>query len=231
MSITLKTNFMSNDLTSSLCNSLEKSYDKTLREISDSIIPDLIDQNVFHSIPFLSSIISIFRIGNSIKEIHHVKKIAKFLLHIDEMPKEEILKYKHILMKDEEKRMKEIEYLIILLDRYIEEEKAELLSKLYLAFLDNKINWSKFKSLSVALDSICLDDLDVLREWKHSSYASGGENTSSVARLVSSGLMIEEIPMPKFVDEYGGISVKTPSFREYTQTYEGSLFIDCVDNY
>lgn len=71
---------------------------------------------------------SIYKIGNNIHNAHLLKKYACFLdeFNRDSFENGSWNKYKQYF--EESNRKRDIEYLLILLERYIEEDKARLLA-------------------------------------------------------------------------------------------------------
>lgn len=210
---------------------LDDGYEGLLRQIVDSEIPDLLDETLFKGIPILSAMISVYKIGKGVGEIFRLKKTARFLLALNEISDSEKDHYQRRLKWDRKFANKEMEYLLILLDRYIEEEKATVLAKLYYSFLDGRMSFQKFKSLAVALDSIMMEDIKVLKGFRASTNEYGGSESSSLARLVSSGLMMEERPKTATFDGTDLLLPSQSSFREYFATQDGRLFCECLNKY
>ena len=51
------------------------------------------------------------------------------------------LKYQQKFLTDQKFRNQELEYILILIDRYINYEKPQMLAKTYLSYLQNEIDW------------------------------------------------------------------------------------------
>ena len=221
-----------NNFRDSFLLSTDNTYDIVLESIVDSNLSDLLDNGLFAGIPFLSTAISAYKIGKTIRETFHLKKIARFIYgianHLDDRKRE---KYKTKILNDPVFESKEIEFLIILLDRFFEEEKASLLPKFNLAFLDDAISWSGFKSFAVSLDHIMNEDIELLKFSSLSCFENGGEKSGSIARLAAVGLIIEKIHETRFEVDQHTLYPSTFKMHEYILTHHGHIFLHCINSY
>ena len=189
----------------------------------------MVDDACFNSIPILSAVISLYKIGKTINEAFHIKKLARFLLSLQNgIKNKKTEKYKRKILDDEVFAQKQLDYLLIILERYLQEEKADILSKFFLAYLDEEITWNKFLSFSMSLDFLTMDDIKLIGLFSISTYENGGENSSSIARLVANGLFIEKIPEARFAEENSSLIIKQNKFREYILTNDGYIFNECL---
>ena len=222
---------MDTKLSSSLQKTLNHEYNKALKEIVDSDLPALIDGSMFAGIPILSAIIVSFKIGKSVRETSHMRKTARFLLEVAAgKDSGQLQKYIERISEEKDFAEKEIEFIILILDRYFEEEKASLLGKLYSAFLGKKIEWKQFKSFAASLDTIFLEDVDLLKQHTLTTYENGGIDMDSIARLQSVGFIIEKPQDSKMVVSQGQQPyIERNGFRHYVATYSGQLFCNIVE--
>ncbi|MBO6231160.1 MAG: hypothetical protein J6O50_11410 [Ruminiclostridium sp.] len=183
-----------------LDNDLVKSFEESVLADSLDLASDLaevgldsiLDDGVIKDIPIISATIGVFKIGSSIKERHYIKKLVRFIDScnkgiVDKDMKERI-KTKFL---DEKKSKKELEHILLIIDRFIEEEKADMLAKIYIAYLDSKIDWSQFVAYSVVLDRFLPGDYS----YYSSSFNFNVQNNSEIdilLRLSGLGLLIEE---------------------------------------
>ena len=223
---------MDSDFNNAINSILDGEDNEALKTITDSPIPSLIEKACFDSVPVLSLIVSAYRIGKTISETFKLKKLARFLLSFQNGIKDvKRQKFKDRMQDDKVFARKQLDYLLIIIERYLQEEKAEVLSKLFLAYLDEKITWDKFLSYSVSLDFLMIEDIKLLSRFRISVYPYGNENSSSIARLVVSGFFIEGMPKTGFIEENNALVIKQPSFREYVLTDDGHIFNECMENY
>lgn len=73
-------------------------------------------------------------------------------------------KYTHEFSQGTIDRNKELEYILVIIEKFIEEEQAENLAQLYLSYLKGEILWSEFVSYSIIIDRLLPGDLFKLRQ-------------------------------------------------------------------
>ena len=66
----------------SFSGSLTEEVSGCVGEFLEIGIDSLLDDGIWKDIPFISTAVSIYRIGHSIRERHHLKKLAVFLNEI-----------------------------------------------------------------------------------------------------------------------------------------------------
>lgn len=152
--------------------SLVKSFNDSLGSDTADIIGEfaelgldsIMDDGILKEIPFVSTAISMFHIGKSIKERYHIRKMIIFLNEINNhsISEEKRVKYKEKILSDEKKRNQELEYLMVVIDRYLSYDKPKMLAKLYLAYLDDRISWIEFLKYSEVIDRFLHGDCEFL---------------------------------------------------------------------
>ena len=102
-----------------------------ISNIAEVGLDEILQNEFLKDIPVISSLVSIYKIGNNIHNAHLLKKYACFLdeFNRDSFENGSWNKYKQYF--EESNRKRDIEYLLILLERYIEEDKARRLAKIY----------------------------------------------------------------------------------------------------
>lgn len=190
----------------------------------------ILDDGLLKDIPFVSTVISLYKIGNSICARHYLKKLSIFIDEIINSTADEEIeaKYKDKLMSDCKRRNKELEYVLILIDRYIDNKKPKLLAKLYLEFLDTKISWNTFAEMSEIIDRLFVSDLNSLCEFYYHGGVIIKENKVSIAsvlRLLSVGFVEQQTNI--IWHEAGSADTqKSKSDFDYYITDFGKQFID-----
>lgn len=177
----------------SLNDSLTEEISSCIGEFAEIGIDSVIDDGLLKDIPFISTVVSMYKIGNSIRERHHIKKMLLFISSINQgtADSETRAKYREKIKTNTKFRNQELEYITILLDRYIDNRKTELLSKLYLAYLDGDIDWIEFTAYGEVIDRLLMDDLDYLMLDSSSLLVFSGHGDSEALRLSALGLLTE----------------------------------------
>ena len=127
-------------------------------------IDSFLDESLFKDLPLIKTIYGIAKTGVAIREKHLLKKMLVFInqLNNNGISDENYQKYKEKLKSNDKFVFKEIEHVLIIIDRYIEVKKSIILANLYFNYIDKKINWEQFQELSIIVDNIFLSDLNEL---------------------------------------------------------------------
>src|SRR5690606_27114115 len=116
-----------NDFKSSIFSSEATNLAKDYAEIAlDSVLED----GLFKDIPILGSILTLLKIGQSIKEKHLIEKIATFLSCLEDITQEEKDAFLRRLA-DEDKNEELFKKLLLIIDRIDETLKAEIIGNLF----------------------------------------------------------------------------------------------------
>lgn len=127
--------------------------------MSEVGLDTIIEDETLKSIPFVSTAISVYKIGSTIREKHHFKKLIEFIGEINRKVDND--KRKQYIKKFEENKKfqeLELEYIIIILDRYLNYDKPKWLAKLYLSYLDERLSWREFSQYAEIIDSFLPGD-------------------------------------------------------------------------
>lgn len=188
-----------NPLAISFGESITTEVSGCITDFAEIGLDSVMEDGLLKEIPFLSTAISIYRIGQSVHERNHIAKLAAFLNRINEriLSEDDRRRYQEKFRTNAKFRDRELEYILILIDRYINKDKAKLLATLYLAYLDEKIDWNRFAEFSEIIDRLLPADFDCLFEFM----CHGGvdlEKTkieiASVLRLLAVGFVSQEQP-------------------------------------
>lgn len=155
---------MKESLSTSLVDSIGSTTTESLGNFLELALDAILEDGLLKEIPFVSTAISIYKIGKSLTDRHNIKKLAVFLNEINqnianENKREE---YKSKINNDKKKREHELEFLLVILERYIGYEKPAMLAKLYLAYLDKQITWDDLALLAKIVDRFLPGDYDTL---------------------------------------------------------------------
>ena len=186
-----------NPLAISFRDSLTEEVSGCVTDFAEIGLDSVMEDGLLKEIPFLSTAVSLYRMGQSIRERNHIAKLAAFMTRINEgiLSEEDRKRYQEKFQATAKFRDQELEY--ILIDRYISKDKAKLLATLYLAYLDGRIDWNRFAEFSEIIDRLLPADFDCLFEFM----CHGGvelEKTkieiASVLRLLAVGFVSQEQP-------------------------------------
>lgn len=187
-------------------DSLASDITDGVSELVEVGIDAVLEDGIFQEIPLVSTMISLYRIGSSIRDRHNIKKLVSF---VDQMRRgcideETLQKYRGKIVSDEKKCNRELEYILILVDRYISYDKPRMLAKLYLAYLDGEIIWEEFSMYAEVIDRFLLLDCRTLTTESEKIIVPRNRGGESVLRLVALGLMTEETDFSAYRQESDG---------------------------
>ncbi len=126
----------------------------------DSIFAD----EIIKEIPVLKTIAAVCNVGIAINERFFAKKIAVFIkeFHEKTISAEKLDKFKVKLESDSRYRDRVMDHVIVLLDRYIDVEKAKIIARFFSAYINELCSLEQFIEMSSSLDLVFLSDCEVL---------------------------------------------------------------------
>jgi hypothetical protein len=116
----------------------------------------LTDSPIFKEIPVVKTALAVFKTGVAIRERHFVQKVLIFLreLHRGEANQHTVKGFSEQIRSDHAFRDKVASHLLVMIDRYLVAEKAQVLGHLFKAHTNGQISWDDFVSLSMVLDAL-----------------------------------------------------------------------------
>ena len=206
-------------LSVALADSISDEVISCTGDIIEVGLDTIMNDGILKDVPILSTVISLYKIGDSIRERCNLKKIAVFVNELNKgiVSDRKKKEYREKFITNDKFRNQQIEYLLVLIDRYIGYDKPRLLAKLYLAYLDGIIVWEELTMYAEVVDRFLLLDYNTLKSpvEKWIVYRNiGGE---SILRLVALGLMCEITETSSWIErENGHFSVTSESLTKLT---------------
>ncbi len=120
--------------------------DRTLALSEDYLeipLDALTQSDVLKEVPIVKTFLAFIHIGVSYREKSFLRKILKFLAEYNSGSIDEykISDFKNRFESDQKHRDKVLDFLLLELDRINSEEKALILGRLFLAYINDYINW------------------------------------------------------------------------------------------
>lgn len=215
-----------NELTEGLKKSLKEETIASIAPILDGGIACLTDIAILSKIPFISTVNNFYHLGKSIKDYYDYKKLYKFIesVNTNNLTEEEI--EQHISnFNDSEK---ELEYIVIMLDRQSEVDQSDLLGKLYVSYIRGRINWIEFRQYANVIDRLLPGDIEKLYEFhfKEPIELDTKVIESSILRLQGLGLIISYLDDNEVIDE--NVIFATSNEAYYKETAFANKFVECI---
>lgn len=212
------------ELVVSLENSLSSDICNTVGDLAEVGLDAVMDDGVLKDIPILSTVVGLYRIGHTIRERHTIKQLALFVMELDKGCVDE-KKRKIIINRlngDAKRSKQEIEYILVVLDSYLEYEKPQMLARLFIACSQEIITWAEFVEYASMVKQLVPGDKELLKINHHVRKQS---QCRDLLRLTALGLMYEQ-NTPLFPDKDNN-TIKDDE-TSYTITEFGQKFIDIV---
>lgn len=200
-------------------NSLTEEVSDITGEYVELGLDALVEDGLFKDIPIVSTAVAVYRIGKSIREKHHIAKLISFLNEINKgaADGEKREQYREKFTSNEKFRNQELEYILILIDRYISFDKPRMLAKLYLAYLDGLIIWEEFTMYAEVIDRFLLLDCRTLTSNAAVFIVPVKQTGDIVQRLVALGLLVEDSKTTSlFHESKGHVTVRPENVKRFS---------------
>ena len=183
-------------------------------------------EDIIKEIPVLGITVKLGRTITSVNDMFFTKKVLTFVkaIHDQQLNEEKWKKHREKLIRDKRLLDKEIEVILIYLDRQTHYRKSQILGKFYSLYFNEEIDWEDFQVLAEILDAVSVFDFFTLEElYKEKVFVQGRKsNKLALKRLSSCGL----------VDYFNGMlataeddQIKEPYYAKITEV--GSVFVEC----
>ena len=182
------------------CNVVE-SVAKTIANYSGDIVIDFLElaldsffeNPLLRELPIVKTFASIARIGFAIREKHLLRKTIIFInqLNANSIDNAKYEKYKSRIKKKDKKLYSELEIVLIIIDRLVDERKSIILANLFFNYIDRTIDWEDFLELSLIVDNLFINDIPELKMMYEKNAITMNEivNKTSFNRLKNQNLI------------------------------------------
>ena len=188
------------------------------------------EDGILKDIPFVSAAVKFCNITSKVQEKYSFYKLKAFIkeMNAGTVSSEELEKRKQKFLSNANFRKQELEYILILIDRYIGFEKPQMLAKLYLAYLDGSINWITFVKYAECIDRFLPGDQLVL-DSTEIERAKHNDNYDAVSRLEALGLIGRKVEVtPTYHEKEQSLELKNTD--EYSLTGFGWKLKKIIEN-
>ncbi|MBC5995452.1 hypothetical protein EAI30_16310 [Romboutsia ilealis] len=148
-----------------LCYSVEIS-----KECIELYLDNLYDSEIIKSIPVINIITSTLELKESISNYLFCKKLAYFIFNIQDISYNKRVKLYNKITKDDKYFH---EKLFIVLDKFDEVKKADYLARLLKGYMNEIIDYSEFRRISLILTQIYIEDIEYLENHITDEYVYG----------------------------------------------------------
>lgn len=135
-----------------------------LLECAELGIDSILENEGLKSIPVVSTVIGIGKIGQNIHDRNLLKQTLNFIKTFNEgsINHKKLEKYKERINEKSRYAEDELGRVLILLNNTIDVKKSQLLAKIFKAYVEEVINWEQFCEISDVINRLFISDLELL---------------------------------------------------------------------
>lgn len=188
--------------------------------IAEVGIDSIMSDGLLKDIPIVNLLLNASRTFKAIHERNLLKNTALFLdaVNSQKIDDKKVQAYKKKLL-NEKTAERELGCVIVLLDQYVDNIKAQMLGKLFCQYIDRDYSWDKFCELSDILNRLFLDDMPFL----YSIF--GSEDRQAIYHIYKIPYNIKRLESIGLVEPFGEYS----SFGDRLLLSE-NMFAELTDN-
>lgn len=187
-------------------------------------IDQLIGNDILREIPIVNTIVGLGKMAINVRDLYLIKKTVAFIgkLNQNQLSKKKIADHKSRLENDSDRLNKELEFIMVKLDRMNETRKSIVMSNIYLKYIDENIDldWEDFCILTDILERFSIYDYPSLLEMYNRRLVGTGDefNKLGFSRLSSLGL----------IDYVGGMRMRSQAGEDFIAKINplGQFFIE-----
>ena len=188
--------------------------------IAEVGIDSIMSDGLLKDIPIVNLLLNASRTFKAIHERNLLKNTALFLdaVNSQKIDDKKVQAYKKKLL-NEKTAERELGRVIVLLDQYVDNIKAQMLGRLFCQYIDRDYSWDKFCELSDILNRLFLDDMPFL----YSIF--GSEDRQAIYHIYKIPYNIKRLESIGLVEPFGEYS----SFGDRLLLSE-NMFAELTDN-
>ncbi len=220
-----------NELPVALRNSLSNDVEDLAGELLEVSLDSLIKNAVLRDIPIVSTFIDLYKVGHTLHELADYRKLTRFIYEFNQGINDEKERqfYRNALTDDLDRRSKEIEHILILINRQLYEEQSANLARLFISYLDGLIDWYEFLKYSQTLEDFLPGDLEELLKGDRLDLPNSSI-PDSLLRLSSMGLFVFNNKGLDVIDSKGdgNLQLSLDAKVSFVTTNYGNKLIECL---
>ena len=151
-------------LTEDFEKSLYNNSKEILGEYIELGIDSFINDGILKDIPIVNSIVAVLKIGKNIHDRNLLRQTLTFINEFNSgnISKDKLNAYKSTIENNPKKCEAELGKILLLLNNFIDIKKSIMLSRIFKAYINEKINWNTFGDYSEVINRIFMEDVELL---------------------------------------------------------------------
>lgn len=194
-------------ITESFRESIVKNTTDVGVDASEVVLDSFMEEGVLREIPIVKYAVSAYKVMQDIRGMFYLRKLKQFIDSFNEgmVSEEEVQKRREKFSG--KNRDRELTYISIIVDQYLDFYKPAILAKLYLAYLDQIITWREFCTYAEVINRLTGYDIEYFLE-NDSCKMEGNDIPGELLRLIGAGLMNDfQQSSPYLPDGRGGFGM------------------------
>jgi hypothetical protein len=164
--------------------------------MAELIVDKFVEDGMLKDIPVIGTLVDILKLSGSIRDRLFTKKLLCFLSELSNTTSEQRADVLRKVESEKGYRSKIGEKLLYIIDRCEDHTKAQVIARLFAAFINQTLTYSEFFRASSVINNVYLDDLN--------TFISDTEVRSKIDKvgmLLNSGLYYIENPKIRIRDQ------------------------------
>jgi hypothetical protein len=137
---------------------------EAILENVEAVVDASLDNEILKNLPVIGTFFKFLRAGSDIRDRVFAAKILKFLQTLNRLSDEEIRKMGQRIASNPEEAIKVGETIVLVLEKITALDKAEILARLFIAYIFGYFNADEFRRISDAVDQAFIDDIKMFLE-------------------------------------------------------------------
>ncbi|MBO5323797.1 MAG: hypothetical protein J6A88_06835 [Oscillospiraceae bacterium] len=190
------------------------------------------EDSILKEIPFVSTAVKLYSIGSKVHYKHNFYKLKSFITAVNTGTGKpgELEDRKEKFLSTATFRKHELEYLLILIERYVGFVKPDMLGKLYIAYIDGIIDWNELTMYAEVIDRFLPGDREYFLEEKALYRTIATPTPEAFIRLSAFGLYEEYMTDISVPTTLGEITIPAKQTKTYKLTGFGGKLQDILSD-
>lgn len=137
----------------------------TLADLTELLVDARLPDGLLREVPLIRTVMSFAKTGILVRDWLFLRKVQRFLSHMEDVPEAERLDFASRIEADEQFMHRVGENLVLELDRLNDMQKPDMLGRVFKAWLTREIDEPTYGRLASAIDRISMGSLDALRQF------------------------------------------------------------------
>lgn len=190
------------------------------------------EDGILKEIPFVGTALKLCNMTSKVQEKHSFYKLKTFIKAINTGTGKpgELEERREKFLSNAKFRKQELEYLLILIERYVGFVKPEMLGKLYVAYIDGIIDWNELTMYAEVIDRFLPGDREYFLTEKALYRTISTPIPDAFIRLSAFGLYEEYMTDVSVPTTLGSITIPAKQEKTYKITGFGEKLQDILSN-